>query len=228
MKFSLLLLVIAFHVQCFSQAQKPGMEKSSEQNVNRLTVSIFKYPDFIMGKVVRSDGSSVDQKLNYNRILGQILFVDRLGKPTPLNEPETIVWVAMGTDTFYIFNKSVLEKLTHFNKANLYSKESIVFIEKDKSSSTGSPIIITSGSQVPYGNNETSDDKQIEQNSLFKFITDYFVNDVSGGFAAASKKTFYDLFSNYKKEWKAYLHDNSVRFNNVNDMEDLLRYYNSL
>ena len=228
MRIFFLFALFIFHQKSLAQQYKPETGESGRKNVNQLSSSIFKYPEFTEGKILRKDGSAIEGKLNYNRILGKILFVDRLGKPTALESPETIDKVVIANDTFYIYNDKILEKVTHFLKVNLYIKETIVYIEKDKTNNGESPVIITTDGKLPYSIDNEKQDKGINKSSLFKFITEYYLDDKSGNFYVASKKIFYKLFPDSKNELKSYLHDHSVNFNNREEMKNLLLYLQSL
>ena len=204
-------------------------KESSTENLKELTNNIFKYPVFVKGEIVSKDSSVTDAKLNYDRVLGKVVYMDRIGKAQPLENLETIEKVTIGTDTFYLYNNNFIEKYTHFANVNLYIKQTISYIEKQKKADDGTPVIISNGSKLPYSYEEPkTDDISIEKNSLFKLSNEYFIANQSMNFYAITKKSLYDLFPKYKDELKTFMRDHSVNFSNIDQMEKLLQYMNSL
>lgn len=205
--------------------QEAFNEHSQDENVNQLTKNIFQYPKFVEGEIILKDSSKINEKLNYNRVLGKVLFADRIGQSRDLENPETIDKIVIDKDTFCIRNNIYLEKITHFNSVNLYINQTISYLEKEKSIESGIPIIVSSdGSKAGYRNDEGKQEKGFDQNSFFKLSTAYYLLDSSGVSYPAGKKSFYDLFPSLKNELKQYLHDHSVNFSNATEMENLLQY----
>ena len=204
-------------------------KQSSTENLKELTSNIFKYPAFVEGKIILKDSSEYEAKLNYNRILGKFLVIDRTGKTRPFANPDTLSKIIVAKDTFYYSNNSFLQKITHFANVNLYLKQTISYIENQKNENNGMPVIISNGSNLPYSLEEPkTDDITLEKNSLFKFLDEYFIADPSMNFYPATKKNFYVLFPKSKDELKTFMQDHSVNFNNIEEMEKLLQYMNSL
>lgn len=202
-------------------------QESSTENLKELTDNIFKYPAFVEGKIILKDGSEYAAKLNYNRILGKFLVIDRMGQTRPFANPDTLNKIIIAKDTFYYSNNSFLQKITHFSNVNLYLKQTISYIEKQKSDD-GLPVIISNGSKLPYSLEEPKTEGiSIEKNSLFKFLNEYFIAGQSLNFYTATKKNFYSLFSRHKDELKTFIQDHSINFNNIEQIEKLLQYVNS-
>ena len=142
--------------------------EGSNENLKELANNIFKYPDFVEGIIILKDSSQYVAKLNYSRILGKFLVIDRIGNTRPFANPDTIDKIIVKTDTFYYSKNSFMQKVTHFADVNLYVKQTISYIEKPKGDNGGTPIIITNGSKLPYSFDEPkSENITIEKNSLF-------------------------------------------------------------
>src|ERR1041384_1024475 len=62
---------------------------------------IFQYPNFIQGVVVFRDGTSAPGKLNYNRLVAELQFIDPKGDTLSLANEKNILIALVGTDTFY-------------------------------------------------------------------------------------------------------------------------------
>ncbi len=218
----LILFLCGKEVFCQQDARN---ERSQNENVNQLTKSIFKYPNFVAGEIILKDSSKINKKLNYNRVLGKILFADRIGQSRDLENPETIDKIVIDKDTFCIRNNIYLEKITHFNKVNLYINQTISYLSKEKSLASGIPVIVsTNGSKAGYINDDGKQENGFDQNSYFKLSTDYYLLDSSAVVYPASKKNFYDVFPSLKDKLKQYLRDHSVNFSNAEEMKNLLQY----
>ena len=230
MRILLTFLVIFICRQItWGQQDKTLTERSHMENLKEFTNSIFKYPEFENGKVILKDSTVIAARLNYNRVLGQILCISRQGKTLPFEHPDTFNKIIIGTDTFQFYNKGFLEKFTHYPKGNLYIKQTIRYIEKGKNWNDGSIYIPPNSSKLPYSNDDQS--KQgtvIEVNARFKFINEYFLADKLMNIYPATKKGFFDLFPIYKNEIKTYLQEHSVNFNKIDQMEKLLQYLHGL
>lgn len=212
-------------------ALQPGLyaQESPTENLKELTDNLFKYPAFVDGKIILKDGSEYAAKLNYNRILGKFLVIDRMGQTRPFANPDTLNKIIVAKDTFYYSNKSFLQKITHFPNINLYLKQTISYIEKQKGNNNGMPVVISNDSKLPYSLEQPkTEGVTIEKNSLFKLLTEYFIADSSLNFYPATRKNFYVLLPNRKNELKTFMRDHSVNFNNIEQMEQLLQYVNAL
>ena len=62
---------------------------------------IFYYPQFTIGKVFFKDGTRAAAKMNYTRLVDQMLFIDNKGDTLALANEKTIKFIAIDQDTFY-------------------------------------------------------------------------------------------------------------------------------
>ncbi len=224
--FLINLIFIAGTSSTLAQNDKNVNERSQNENLARLAVSVFKYQNFMPGEIISKDSLSAPAKLNYNRVLGQFLYITRQGKTAPVDS-EAIDKLIIGTDTFQMSNNIALEKITHFPGANIYTHQLIRYIKNEKTADNNGPIIITDGSRLPFSvEPETGREEVMDKSAQFKFINEYFLLDRSMKVYATSKKSFYDLFPLLKSELKNYLQDHSVNFNNLNNLKNLLQYLN--
>ncbi|MEO9031777.1 MAG: hypothetical protein ABI285_00950 [Ginsengibacter sp.] len=224
--FLINLILIAGIGAAIAQTDKSVNEKSQNENLTRLAATVFKYQNFMPGEIILKDSSIAPAKLNYNRILGQFLYITRQGKTAPVDS-ETIDKLIIGIDTFQMSNNIVLEKITHFPGTNIYTHQLIRYIKNEKTTDNNGPIIITDGSRLPFSiEPQTGREEVMDKSAQFKFINEYFLLDKSMKTYNTSKKSFYDLFPQLKTELKNYLQDHSVNFNNLSDLKNLLQYLN--
>jgi hypothetical protein len=221
-------LLLIFCLNLFAQ-NNPAMQENSGENLKEFTSSVFKYPDFVEGKIILKDGSAYDAKLNYSRVLGKFLVIDKTGKTRPFADPDTLDKIIITKDTFYYSNNSFLQKVTHFSIANLYLKQMMVYVNDPKSPSNGTPGTSSGSSTLVYDYSDSkNNDIAIEKNSLFKTINEYFIGDQSMNLFGVTKKNLYDLFPKSKNELKTYLKHHSVNFGNIEQVAEVLQYMNSL
>jgi len=226
--FLISLALVLSYCKPYAQGSSQAKE-GSQENLKELANNIFEYPNFVEGIIILKDSSQYVAKLNYNRILGKFLVIDRMGNTKPFANPDTLDKIIVKTDTFYYSKNSFLQKVTHFANVNLYVKQTIMYIEKPKGDNGITPVIISDGSKFSYSFEEPkSENIKIEKNSQFKFITEYFIADKSMNFFEAEKKNLYDMYPMYKDKLKKFLQENTVNFNNMAQMEKLLQYINGL
>lgn len=219
-------IFIAGTTSAFSQIDKMLNEKSQEGNLTRLTGMVFKYEHFMPGKIISKDSSKAAVKLNYNRMLGQFLYITRQGKTAPVDS-ESIDKLIIGVDTFQMAKNMVFEKITHYSAVNLYTHQLITYIKDEKTADNNGPIIITDGSKLPFSTeSQTGKEEVMDKSAQFKFINEYFLLDSSLKIFGTTKKSFYDLYPQLKSEIKNYLQDHSVNFNSLSDLKNLLQFLN--
>ena len=228
MRIFLIFDISLIFYNCLFAQNNQAVSEISGETLKGFTKNIFKYADFTEGKIFLKDGSEYGAKLNYNRVFGQITTIDRIGKAAPLSNIETLDKVTITNDTFYFFNNNVLEKITHFGNGNLYLKQTMVYVVEQKDGYNGTPDVISDASKKIYDAEPKKEDVNIEKNSQFKVINEYFIADQSMNFISANKKNFYDLFADHKEELKTFLREHSTDFSNINQMEKLLQYMNNL
>jgi hypothetical protein len=222
------VMLVLFYYHPYAQETSPT-KVASDENLKELAHNIFEYPSFVEGIIILKDSSQYVAKLNYNRILGKFLVIDRMGNTQPFADPRTIDKIIVKADTFYYSKNSFMQKVTHFPYINLYVKQTISYIENPKGGNGVTPVIISNGSKLPYSFEESkSENITIEKNSLFRFINEYFIADTSMTFYTAEKKNLYDRYPAFKDKLKSFMQEHTVNFNNVAQMEKLLEYLNGL
>ncbi len=224
----LFILLFIFLFQQKSLEQNDN--RNSDETLSQLTKNVFKYSSFQPGTVFYKDSTKNDAKLNYDRIFGKILYLDRMGKSVALDNPETVAMVTIAKDTFCFFDTTCVLKYTHFNRLNLYVRQTIVYAKKHNSGERNNmdPVVITNGSGLPYNKEEFKDDDGFNKNSMFRMINDYYIADKNLNYRIVTKKNVLEIFPSQKDKLKKYLKDNDINFDNASDIEKLLQYMNSL
>lgn len=223
-------LFLCFLIQQNSFAQNSYASKQTDETLAQMARSVYKYAEYQQGKLFYKDHTENDARLNYNRVLGKIFYLDRMGKPVMLENPDALAMIAIAKDTFYYFDTNCVIKTTHFVNANLYEKQTILYEERNDATmrSNLDPVIITNGTGLPYSKEDFKTDNSLNKSSLFKIINDYYIADGSMKYFKASKKNLFDLFSDQREKIKEYLRQNEINFNVEADIVKALQYINSL
>jgi hypothetical protein len=225
MKLFLVFGLLFISLQKIAAQSTDVTKRNSDEDLKQFAGSIYKYPSFAHGKIILKDSTVINAKLNCNRVLGKIVYLDRINKALPLENPETVSEVTIANDTFYIYENSYVQKYTHCSKVNLYIKQSLAYVDKNMPKDNLAPVVISSGGRVPYSNeDEKKPDKGLEKYSQFQLTNEYFIADSSLNYLIASRKSMLDLFSSAKEPLKKYLQQNTVSFNNASQIEKLLQY----
>ncbi len=211
---------------CFAQQKNTPADKSHNENLKELSTSIFTYPEFTNGTIFLKDGSAVNKKLNYNRIIGKLFYLDRQGQSRIFDDTNNIKKVIIASDTFFLYTNNFLKMLTHAANVNLYVSQRIDYIINDKSANS-SIIVVTDISKLNSRSTESKKD-ELDKNSSFKLINTYFIGDTTGTVYPASKRNFYELFPANENELKKYFRSHAVSFEDSNDLQNLFTYIQSL
>ena len=206
----------------FAQQNKTPSGKSHNENLKELSNSIFIYPEFTNGTIFLKDGSAVNKKLNYNRIVGKLCYLDRQGQSRIFDDTDNIKLVVIASDTFFLYKNNFLKMLTHLANANLYVSQRIDYINNDKNPN-GNIVIVTDASR----NSEPKKD-ELDKNSSFKLINTYFIGNTADNIYPALKRNFYELFPQHENELKKYFRNHSVSFEDSNDLQNLITYMEKL
>lgn len=199
-------------------------------NEDELRQQAYQFPHFLEGKIIYKDSAVSFAILNYQRIVGEVHFINPKGDTLSVAHPETFDKIIIGVDTFYYFEKGFVQILTHTPSINLGIKQLLKYIGKEKKGAYGT--YSGTASMTSY-DSYTADDQtrqaiSIDENSLYKYINLFYLADRFYNFFPANKKTFYQLFSHHEKKLKEYLQENKIDFHKKADLQKLLQYLESL
>lgn len=210
----------------FAQQNNTPADKSHNENLKELSNSIFTYPEFTNGTIFLKDGSEINKKLNYNRIIGKLCYLDRQGQSRIFDDTDNIKKVIISSDTFFLYTHNFLKVLAHSTDVKLYVSQRIDYISDDKNLNSGI-IVVTDASKINAHNNEPKKD-ELDKNSSFKLINTYFIGNTEGKVYTASKRNFYELFPANESELKKYFRSHNVSFEDSSDLQNLFSYIESL
>ena len=227
-----ILLIIIFNIIIFqpvaAQSDKSFRENSINPDSNNPVHSIFRYQQFQKGAVSLTNHPLVWATLNYNYLSGQLLFINQKGDTLELAQPESLQYIAIGTDTFHYADNGYVEMLTHYPAINLYKKQLIKFNGKEKKGAYGTYSGTSASSSIDTYSNETINEKiGIDENTLYATLRRYYISDRFNHFLSATKKNFFKLFSSKEKILADYLNTNPVHYGNESELRKLIEYLQS-
>ena len=191
------------------------------------TDQVFYYPQFTNGKVFFHDGTKGGAKLNYSRLVEQILFVDTNGDTLALDNERTIKFVTINLDTFY-YDEGYLRQLSNENDVKFAEKQFWVVADVRKMGTHNRPTTTVQVTTVNFLMDETSASKSkdlvLNEDMVLRKKTHYYFGNKFNEFALATKKNLLTIFPKKQRDIEAYLNANKVNFDSKEDLEKLARY----
>jgi len=202
--------------------------KTGERVTDVLTsADIYYYPQFTYGKVFLRDGSKAAGKMNYNRLYGQMLFIDPKGDTLALADEKNIKFIVFDQDTFY-FYEGYIRLLADDGVVKLTEKQVWVLADIRKIGSHNRPtttVAVTSFSTYTDGLDAAKSKNLImNEDVVLRKETQYFFGDKYNLFVHANKKGLLQLFPKEQVSIENYLKENKVNFNKKEDIEKLYQY----
>lgn len=216
---------------CCCYAQQTGsvtIKAGSRPSEVLSNTDIYHYPQFVQGQVYLKDGTVATARINYNRLLDEMQFIDPKGDTMSMASEQTIRYVALGTDSFY-FAGGFVRRLSGGNTARLAIKQFWKVADNRKqggyntTSSLAASVpkgFFTSGNRVQRLN--IGEDLVLERAEL------YYFGNRNNRFLAAGKKNLLSLFPKSEKQITAFLNDHKIDFRKKEDLEKVLIFLEQL
>lgn len=226
MRKGILYAFLLLSVGAEAQQGKTYTVNSIRDNSEEVIRDAYRYPQFRPGAVVFNDGSVTPARLNYHRLADQVLFIAPKGDTLALADPATLKFVVIGSDTFYVQDKGFLERLTHYDGINLARKGTITLAGYERKGAYGTySSTIASDAKTYYSaDGSRITHLQVDQNTLYRARTRYYLSDRYNNFFPATRKHFYNLFFRQEARLRDYLEANKVNFYREDDLLQLIAY----
>jgi hypothetical protein len=188
---------------------------------------IYHYPQFTNGKVFLRDGSKAMGKMNYNRLYGQMLFINPKGDTLALADEKNIKFIVIDKDTFY-FGEGYLRLISNDGVTKLAEKQFWILADIRKIGTHNTPtttVAVTSFSTYTDGHDAAkSKDLIMNEDVVLRKETQYYFGDKYNLFVPANKKGLLQLFPKEHPSIENYLKENKVNFNKKDDIEKLYKF----
>lgn len=192
---------------------------------------IYSYPEFTNGKVFFRDGSKAVGKMNYSRLVDQMLFIDHKGDTLALANEVTIKFIAVDRDTFF-FDEGYIRLITDYGDVKLAEKQIWVVADTRKigthNRSTTTVAVTSLSSYTDETARAKSYDLIINEDMVIRRETHYYFGDEYNRFARAGKKRLLLLFPKEELSLENYLKENKVNFDKRDDLEKLAQFLTQL
>jgi len=228
MRSLLLLFILIGYTDLSAQDSTFVTIKTGQSVKDVLTTSdIYHYPQFTNGKVFLRDGSMALGKMNYNRLYGQMLFINPIGDTLALADEKNIKFIVIDKDTFY-YDGGYLRLMANGGVVKLTEKQIWVLADIRKIGTHNRPtttVAVTSFSSYTDGRDAAkSKDLIMNEDVVLRKETQYYFGDKYNLFVPASKKGLLQIFPKEQREIDNYLKENKVNFNKKEDVEKLYQF----
>ncbi len=230
MKFILIIVSLLLFTFSKSIAQvrktytvKPG-EKISESLPKE---ALYLYPQFKDGVVNFKNTNVGASRLNYNRLLDEIQFIDEKGDTLSLADDAIISSVYIDRDTFYYY-QGYVKMISDVKKVKFAIKKKLALSNKQKVGGMGE---LSSASIDTYEKMSTDQGiKDIISTQLLTFseYTNFFIGDFYNHFKPLNKKTLLNMFAKQQTIIEIYLSENSINFFKEEDVKKLIGFLKTL
>ena len=227
MKSFLLLAVIGIFVQYPLMAQDSStITIRAGQNVADVMspAEVFYYPQFINGNVFFRDGRKSSGKLNYNRLLDEMHFIDAGGDTLALTDEKTIRQVVIAADTFY-YHEGYLRLIIRNEVSQLAIRQVWKLANKRKGGAYNTSSSVSSvSSRNSYFDGRRFHSITVKEDVVLSRINKYYIGDTHNRFVVAGQKNLQQLFPKEYSLIKNYVKENSVDFENKESLQKLMHF----
>ena len=190
----------------------------------------YRYPQFMTGNVVYRNGVSGAGQLNYNRLLGEMQFIDAKGDTMALADEQNVAHVTIGSNRFYVNpGKGCPEVIAEHGPVKLAKQVVLKSMRTEKKVAYGQSSGASSVATVqPYSNNSSVHRIESTGDQMVKEDVSYFIVDQNDRHYLMNKSALFKVFSKHKKAVETYLKENSVQFTEEADLRKLIQFCSDL
>ena len=229
MKYFIYFFLLLYVNNNFGQDSTRFLIKAGQVISEVLTPEkIYKYPEFLRGKIIFRDEKSTEALLNYNYLNGEIEFINpgndtlAIAKHQMLN----IRRIMLNKDTFYYHN-GYLQQVLQTSFGTLAQRQMLVVLKREKIGAYGQPTSATSVESMAYfkdyyGSITTT--LTVQENITMEYKNEFFFGDNYNFFVPANKKNLIRLYPSRKAILNNYLRENNVDFRNSSHLQKLFLF----
>lgn len=228
-KFLLAFITILVNIQITAQTKKTFTVNAGQKVVEAIPVNeLYSHPEFTLGTVQLKDASEAVVKLNYNKVFGEIQYIDpETGDTLSLAEEKNIKFVAIEKDTFY-FDEVWLQFVSGNSTLKMAKKKLLEMTNKEKLGAMEVPGFGSIETYTKFTGSQHMKDLVAKEKLTFSEHVTYYFGDRFNRFSKASKKGLLKMYSKKEKVLENWLDDNKIDFSNENDLAKLFIYLQTL
>ena len=192
---------------------------------------IYRYPQFINGKIIFRNSSTSQALLNYNYLIGEIEFISpkndtlAIAKEQMLNIKKVII----DTNTFF-YHQGYAELVMENRVGKLLKSEKFYVVNREKIGGYNQPASTSAIDSYDnfistYG--VTGLHLKIRENITLVLKANYFFGNEYDLLLPANKRNLYRAYHAKKEQIDEYLKENLVDYKNPSDLKKLLTHLGS-
>jgi hypothetical protein len=203
----------------------PG-EKVSE--VLQKKGGLYQYPGFQVAVVQFRNGKFGSGRLNFNRLLAEMQYIDEKGDTVSLADEKEISYIAIAKDTFLFRDGYIMQWKVLPGKTVLAKRTVLELTNRQKLGGFGELTSASVGTTTNMSSNLGLKDMVPQEVLTLTEASHYFIGDRYNRFKQLNKKSLYDQFSKHKKILDEWLQQNPVNFQKEEDMLKLAGFLQTL
>ena len=226
MKYLLLFVVFfAFCANVIAQKKNLVTVKAGNNIMDVIPVAeVFSYPQFTNGFVFLRNGTIAEAKLNHNRLVDEMHFINLQGDTMALDNEKNIRYVVIANDTFY-YDKGYVRQLVNRNAVKLAVKRVWVVADTRQVgayNSTNNSVGMLSFTSINEGGRLY--DLIVNEDVILKKLELYYFGNSYNNFVVANKANLLTMFPKEEKRISMYLKENKVNFSRREDVEKIVSF----
>ena len=225
----LLLLPLFCHNDLFAQNNTTIIVKAGNSIEGSVpAIDLFEYPQFTHGTVFFTDNNVSGGSMNYNRFLDEMQFITAKGDTLTLINKKYIKFISIAKDTFF-YDQGYIKLVNSAQSIKLGIKQMLRIIDKQKLGAYGMVSSTTAiDSYASYNDGVQVYNLTVMKDLVLAKEVEYFIGDKYNHFVLANKKNVMQLFPKHHQAIVSYLKENTVVFNNKEDLEKLVEFLRQL
>ena len=190
----------------------------------------YRYPQFMTGTVVYRNGVSGAGQLNYNRLLGEMQFIDSKGDTLALADEQNVAHVTIGPNRFYINpGKGCPEVIAEHGPIKLAKQVVLKSMRTEKKVAYGQSSGASSVATVqPYSNNSSVHRIGATGDQVVQEDIAYFIVDQNDRYYMMNKTGIFKVFPKHKRAIETFLKENPIQFTEEADLKKLIQFCSEL
>jgi hypothetical protein len=191
------------------------------------TEKIYRFPNFMKGKVYFRDGRINSGNLNYNYLNGEVEFIAANGDTLAIVKDQAlnIKHIEIDSAIFYYNNTAYLEQIANFEVGKILKRQEYRVSKREKIGAYEQPSstsAIESYSSFTGNEGIMAPKLVVRENITLIKPAQYFIGDGYNTFLPANKKNVLSLYQKNKRQIEDYLRNNNVDYKKLEDLKKLL------
>ena len=222
------IIIFFFAVGIHAQNKKIFKVNVGEKVVEAIPRNeMYKYPEFVDGKVLLRDGSFAVVNLNYNSLFGEMQFIDPKGDTISVADERNIAVISAKADSFY-YDNGFLEQIDRYGKLVLAKKRLLVMTNKQKLGAMDQAGVGDVETYTSMTGNQNLKELVAKEILTFSEKISFYIADEFYHFNQVNKKNLTKMFAKDEKKIEDYLKEKKTDFNKQADVEELCKFLQEL